>query len=157
MGLTTTNLPVLALRGLTVFPHMDLTFDVERPISIAALERAMEAEQDIFLVTQREIGVELPAEEDLYQIGTVSHIRQILRLSSGSARVMVEGRRRAACGGCGSPPPISRPTWRSWRRSPLPRRPAAAPGRRRCSARPGTCSASMPSCPAASRRRSSPR
>ena len=95
MGLTTTNLPVLALRGLTVFPHMDLTFDVERPISIAALERAMEAEQDIFLVTQREIGVELPAEEDLYQIGTVSHIRQILRLSSGSARVMVEGRRRA--------------------------------------------------------------
>lgn len=57
MELTTWNLPVLALRGLTVFPHMTLTFDVERPISIAALERAMEADQDIFLVTQREIGV----------------------------------------------------------------------------------------------------
>ena len=56
MELTTWNLPVLALRGLTVFPHMTLTFDVERPISIAALERAMEADQDIFLVTQREIG-----------------------------------------------------------------------------------------------------
>ena len=45
MELTTWNLPVLALRGLTVFPHMTLTFDVERPISIAALERAMEADQ----------------------------------------------------------------------------------------------------------------
>ena len=55
---TTMNMPVLALRGLTVFPHMNLTFDVERPISIAALERAMEGEQDIFLVTQREISVE---------------------------------------------------------------------------------------------------
>ena len=92
---TTMNLPALALRGLTVFPHMHLTFDVERPSSIAALERAMEADQDIFLITQREIGVEQPKEKDLYQIGTVSHIRQILRLSSGSARVMVEGRCRA--------------------------------------------------------------
>ena len=63
MELTTWNLPVLALRGLTVFPHMTLTFDVERPISIAALERAMEADQDIFLVTQREIGVNAPEEK----------------------------------------------------------------------------------------------
>ena len=47
------NLPVLALRGLTVFPHMSLTFDVERQISIRALERAMEGDQDVFLVTQR--------------------------------------------------------------------------------------------------------
>ena len=92
---TTMNMPVLALRGLTVFPHMNLTFDVERPISIAALERAMEGDQEVFLVTQREIGVERPEEKDLYPIGTVSDIRQILRLSSGSARVMVEGRRRA--------------------------------------------------------------
>ena len=83
MELTTVNIPVLALRGLTVFPHMHLTFDVERAISIAALERAMEAEQEIFLVTQREISVELPGETDLYPIGTVSY------------RVMVEGRRRA--------------------------------------------------------------
>ena len=89
MELTTMNLPDLALRGLTVFPHMNLTFDVERPISIAALERAMEGNQDVFLVTQREISRDLPEEKDLYQIGTISHIRQILRLSSGSARVMV--------------------------------------------------------------------
>ena len=95
MELTTWNLPVLALRGLTVFPHMTLTFDVERPISIAALERAMEADQDIFLVTQREIGVNAPEEKDLYTIGTVSHITQILRLGQNSLRVMVEGGRRA--------------------------------------------------------------
>ena len=91
----TMNIPVLALRGLTVFPHMSLTFDVERRISITALERAMEADQEIFLVTQREIGVNVPAEKDLYEIGTVSHISQILRLSANSVRVMVEGRYRA--------------------------------------------------------------
>ena len=95
MELTTWNIPVLALRGLTVFPHMNLTFDVERRISIAALERAMEGDQDIFLVTQREIGVNEPGEKDLYAIGTVSHITQILRLGQSSVRVMVEGRRRA--------------------------------------------------------------
>ena len=76
----TLNIPVLALRGLTVFPHMSLTFDVERRISIAALERAMEGDQDIFLVTQREIGVSAPTEKDLYAVGTVSHITQILSL-----------------------------------------------------------------------------
>ena len=95
MELTSWNIPVLALRGLTVFPHMNLTFDVERRISIAALERAMEADQEIFLVTQREIGVDLPGEKDLYTIGTVSHISQILRLSGTSVRCVVEGRRRA--------------------------------------------------------------
>ena len=91
----TMNIPVLALRGLTVFPHMTLTFDVERRISITALERAMESDQDIFLVTQREIGVNRPEEKDLYTLGTVSHISQILRLSPTSVRVMVEGRHRA--------------------------------------------------------------
>ena len=89
------NLPVLALRGLTVFPHMSLTFDVERQISIRALERAMEGEQEIFLVTQREIGTNLPGEQDLYGVGTISHISQILRLSPTAVRVMVEGSRRA--------------------------------------------------------------
>ena len=91
----TLNIPVLALRGLTVFPHMTMTFDVERRISIAALERAMEGDQDIFLVTQREIGVTNPTEKDLYVVGTVSHITQILRLSATSVRVMVQGRQRA--------------------------------------------------------------
>ena len=91
----TLNIPVLALRGLTVFPHMTMTFDVERPISIQALERAMEGDQKIFLVTQREIGTNLPAEGDLYEIGTISHISQILRLSPTTVGVMVEGVTRA--------------------------------------------------------------
>lgn len=95
MELTTWNIPVLALRGLTVFPHMNITFDVERPISIAALSRAMETDQEIFLVTQKEIGTAVPGEKDLYRVGTVSHISQVLRVSEGSVRVMVEGGRRA--------------------------------------------------------------
>ena len=95
MEMITMNIPVLALRGLTVFPHMSLTFDVERRISIAALERAMEADQEVFLVTQKEISVDVPEEKDLYVLGTISHIRQVLRISASSVRVMVEGRQRA--------------------------------------------------------------
>lgn len=95
MELTTWNIPALALRGLTVFPHMNMTFDVERPASIAALEHAMESDQMIFLVTQREIAMVTPGERDLYAVGTVSYISQILRLSPTSVRVMVEGRHRA--------------------------------------------------------------
>ncbi len=94
MELSNWNIPVLALRGLTVFPHMNLTFDVERPISIAALERAMETDQDIFLVTQREIGTAEPGEADLYEIGTVSHISHLLRMGS-TVRCVVEGSQRA--------------------------------------------------------------
>ena len=95
MDSVTLNIPVLALRGLTVFPHMTLTFDVERRISSNALERAMESDQKIFLVTQREIAVNAPTEKDLYEIGTISHITQILRLSPTMVRVMVKGQRRA--------------------------------------------------------------
>ncbi len=91
----TRNLPVLALRGLTAFPHMNISFDVERMISIAALEHAMEEDQRIFLVAQREVGVALPEEKDLYEVGTVSRITQILRISPSSVRVLVEGETRA--------------------------------------------------------------
>jgi ATP-dependent Lon protease len=72
-----------------------INFDVERPISIRALERAMEADQQIFLVTQREVGVDVPEEKDLYEVGTVAHISQILRVSPTSVRVLVEGQHRA--------------------------------------------------------------
>ena len=91
----TRNLPTVALRGLTVFPRMNTSFDVERAISVAALERALETEQEIFLVTQREIGTELPEEKDLYEIGTVSRVTQILRVSERTLRVMMEGVSRA--------------------------------------------------------------
>ena len=91
----TKNLPALALRGLTVFPRMNTSFDVERAISVCALERAMETGQEIFLVTQREIGVDLPEEKDLYEIGTISRVTQILRVSERTIRVMMEGVSRA--------------------------------------------------------------
>ncbi len=92
---TNLNLPVMALRGLTIFPGCILSFDVEREISIRALERAMESDQRIFLVAQREAGVQIPGENDLYQVGTVSTVRQILRISETAVRVMMEGRLRA--------------------------------------------------------------
>ena len=92
---TTMNIPVLALRGLTIFPGCIISFDVERDISIRALERAMEQEQLIFLVAQRELGEPQPGERDLYGVGTVSMIRQILRIGDSTVRVMMEGRSRA--------------------------------------------------------------
>ena len=94
MELTTWNIPVLALRGLTVFPHMNLSFEVERLLSIRALEHAMETDQKVFLVTQRELGVAEPKEQDLYEIGTVSRISQVLRISPTSVRVIAEGESR---------------------------------------------------------------
>ena len=92
---TTMNIPVLALRGLTIFPGCVLSFDVERDISIRALERAMERDQYIFLVAQREPGTGLPEERDLYAVGTRSLIRQILRIGDASVRVIMEGKSRA--------------------------------------------------------------
>ena len=91
----TMNYPVLALRGLTVFPELTLGFDVEREISIYALDCAMEANREIFLVTQREISVANPGEKDLYEIGTVCRIMQILKTSENTVRVVVEGVQRA--------------------------------------------------------------
>ena len=91
----TKNLPVIALRGLNVFPRMNTSFDLEREISVRALERAMENGEEVFLVTQRELGVELPEEKDLYEIGTVARVTQILRVSDRVLRVMMEGACRA--------------------------------------------------------------
>ena len=90
------TLPMLALRGLTVFPGMLLTFDVERPASIAALQQAGKEQQLIFLAAQKSLDADLPKEEELCHIGTVCRIRQQLRQPRGSlCRVMVEGLYRA--------------------------------------------------------------
>ena len=91
----TMNIPVLALRGLTAFPNQTLSFDVEREISIYALDNAMENDRRLFLVTQREISTAEPGEEELYKIGTVCHILQIIKTSDSSVRVIVEGEKRA--------------------------------------------------------------
>ena len=90
MELRNWNIPVMAMRGITVFPHMSLTFDVERPFSIRALEHAMEMDQRIFLVTQKSLSVNEPKEDDLYPVGTVSRIKQVLRINANMVRVMVD-------------------------------------------------------------------
>ena len=93
-GSMTVTIPVLALRGLTVFPQLMLHFDVGRAASIQALEEAMGENKAIFLVTQRDLTVENPSQGDLYAIGTVADVKQILRLPESGVRVMVEGRSR---------------------------------------------------------------
>lgn len=87
----TQAMPILALRGLTVFPNMLLHFDVGRGTSIKALDQALEEGSPIFLVAQRDLAVEEPALKDLYNIGTTSNVKQILRLPGDNVRVMVEG------------------------------------------------------------------
>lgn len=89
-------LPLIPLRGITIFPNMVIHFDIGREKSIASLEEAMLQEGKIFLVTQKDPEVELPTEkEDMYSIGTICKIKQILKLPKGATRVLVEGIERA--------------------------------------------------------------
>lgn len=89
-------LPLIPLRGITIFPNMIIHFDIGREKSIASLEEAMLQEGNIFLVTQKDPKVESPTEkEDMYSIGTICKIKQILKLPKGTTRVLVEGIERA--------------------------------------------------------------
>ncbi|QBD85695.1 endopeptidase La [Clostridium tetani] len=87
-------LPIIPLRGITIFPYMVIHFDVGREKSIGALEEAMIKDQKIFLATQKEAKVEDPKEEDIFKIGTVCSIKQILKLPGNTVRVLVEGEYR---------------------------------------------------------------
>lgn len=89
------ELPLLPLRGLTVFPYMILHFDVGRVKSIKALEEAMINNQLIFLVTQRDAKNDSPNTDDIYRIGTISKVKQLLKLPGDTIRVLVEGISRA--------------------------------------------------------------
>ena len=89
------SLPMLPLRGLMVFPHMVLHFDAGRKKSIAALDQAMEENQRIFLVAQRDMDVDDPAVDDIYHVGTIACVKQVLRLPGGNVRLLVEGKSRA--------------------------------------------------------------
>ncbi|UOO36904.1 endopeptidase La [Oscillospiraceae bacterium CM] len=95
-ALTGEHLPMLALRGLSVFPNMLLNFDVERPMSVAALNAAADGARKIFLLAQKDISKESPAEADLYRVGTICVIKQLLRIPGGGIKVLVEGVRRAS-------------------------------------------------------------
>ncbi len=88
-------LPVLPLRGLTAFPEMLIHFDVGRLLSIKALEAAMKDGQHIFLTAQKELKTDNPKAEDLFEIGTICVIKQILRMPGDNIRVLVEGQTRA--------------------------------------------------------------
>ncbi|CCY27223.1 MAG: endopeptidase La [Evtepia gabavorous] len=89
------TMPALALRGLTVYPKMMVHFDVGREASVKAIEESMSSNQPIFLVAQKDIRVEEPDRNHLFAMGTVSVVRQILRLPGKTIRVMVEGQTRA--------------------------------------------------------------
>ncbi len=88
-------LPAAALRGAVILPETIVHFDINRPRSVRAFENAMVQEQLIFLVAQRDPETEEPMQEDLYEVGTVSRVRQIVRLSDETVRVQVEGETRA--------------------------------------------------------------
>ena len=89
------TLPLLALRGMLVYPSIVLHLDVGREKSIASLETAMMSDQKIFLVSQKEVAIEDPKPEDIYRIGTIAKINQMLKLPNGTIRVLVEGIERA--------------------------------------------------------------
>ena len=90
-----TDLPLLPLRDVVVFPHMVIPLFVGRPRSIKALELAMESGNNIMLVAQRSAGKDEPAPEDLYEIGCTASILQMLKLPDGTVKVLVEGQQRA--------------------------------------------------------------
>ena len=89
------EMPVLALRGLVIFPEMMLQFDVGRKKSVAALKAAMEQKQLIFLVAQKDLSVDDPGEDDLFRVGVVTRIKQVLQHSEDGVRIYVEGLNRA--------------------------------------------------------------
>lgn len=87
--------PLLPLRGMLVFPTMVLHLDVGRERSIQALEQAMMNDHLVFLTTQKDVSVEMPSENDLYEMGTLTKVNQMLKLPNGTIRVLVEGISRA--------------------------------------------------------------
>ena len=88
------TLPLLPLRGMIVFPYMVVPLDVGRDKSISALEEAMINERQIVLAAQRQAKITEPTEEDIYEIGTLAEVKQLLKLPDGTIRVLVEGLHR---------------------------------------------------------------
>ena len=89
------SLPLLPLRGVLVFPFMVIHLDVGREKSIAALDEAMVADKEILLVSQEDAQMDEPSPEEIYSVGTIVEIKQLLKLPGGAVRVLVEGISRA--------------------------------------------------------------
>lgn len=93
------TIPAVALRGMTILPGMVAHFDVSRGRSIRAIEEAMMEKQEIFLVTQRDVEDDDPQIEDLYHIGIIARIKQVIKMQNGIVRILVEGEQRAELSG----------------------------------------------------------
>ena len=91
----TQSYPLLPLRDIVVFPHMIVPLFVGRDRSVAALETAMESDKEIFLVAQLDPGEDDPQRDDLYDVGVIATVLQLLKLPDGTVRVLVEGKERA--------------------------------------------------------------
>ena len=89
------QMPAVALRGMVILPGMMMHFDISRERSIHAVEQSMMEDEKIFLVSQRNPDVDEPTQDDLYQIGTIAHIKQVIKMQGGIIRVLVEGEERA--------------------------------------------------------------
>ena len=94
MSRTVIHLPAVALRGMTILPGMVAHFDISRDRSIHAIEEAMVGDQKIFLITQQDASVEEPARDDLYQIGVIAEVKQVIKMPNEIVRVLVEGLER---------------------------------------------------------------
>ena len=88
------NIPVLPLRDVVVYPHMVIPLFVGREKSIRCLEAAMEQDKLVLLVAQKDADVDEPALDEIYQVGTVATILQLLKLPDGTVKVLVEGNQR---------------------------------------------------------------
>ena len=87
-------MPAVALRGTTVIPDMIVHFDISRPRSVKAVEKAMLNNQRIFLITQKDPAVEAPGLNGLYKIGTIGCVKQVVKLPQNILRILVEGEER---------------------------------------------------------------
>ncbi len=94
--LTSVEMPVLALRDVVVYPHMVIPLFVGREMSIRCLEAAMDKDKQIFLVAQKDAGVDDPKTDDIYTVGTVATLLQLLKLPDGTVKVLVEGNQRGS-------------------------------------------------------------
>lgn len=88
-------MPAIALRGMSIMPGMIAHFDISRDRSLKAVEESMQADQKIFLVTQRDVDVEEPMQSDLYEMGIVAEIKQVVKLQNDVVRILIDGKSRA--------------------------------------------------------------
>ena len=89
------TIPLLPLRGITVYPTMVLHLDVGRDRSMKAIDKVMLDEHKILLATQKEVSLKEPKEDEIYPFGVIAHIKQILKLPNGTMRILIEAEKRA--------------------------------------------------------------